>query len=239
MADSSDMLGRIGVLKNRIDTGIAMPIRQQARRVPLPCKETVHKLLQEKLFRNVISLSKSPWASPIVLKDGSTRFCVDYRKVNEVTRKDAYPLLRVDNSLDTLAGSKWFSILDLKSGYWQVEVAPEHQEKTAFCTQEGLFKFNVMPFGLCNAPATFQHLMDSVLAELQWSACLVYINDIIIMGWSFEEHMQNLQQVLERIKQADLKSHPRKCQFLQPKVYFGHIVSADRITHLTPRKHPR
>ena len=88
-------------------------------------------------------------------KDGSTKFCVDYRKINEVTRKDAYPLLRVDDSLNTLAGSRWFSTLDLKSGYWQVEVAPEHQQKTAFCTQEGLFEFNMMPFGLCNAPATF------------------------------------------------------------------------------------
>ena len=85
----------------------------------------------------------------------------------EVTHKDAYPLPRVDDSLDTLAGSRWFSILDLKSGYWQVEMAPEHRQKTAFCVQEGLYEFNVMPFGLCNASATFQHLMDSVLAGLQ------------------------------------------------------------------------
>ena len=118
-------------------------------------------------------------------KDGTTRFCVDYRKVNDVTIKDAYPLPRVDDTLDTLAGSVWFSTLDLKSGYWQVKVAPEDREKTAFCTQEGLFEFNVMPFGLCNAPATFQHLMDSVLAGLQWSSCLVYLDDIIIMGRSF------------------------------------------------------
>ena len=233
MADSPDMLGRTGALQHFIETGSAIPIRQQARRVPLPRRETVHKLLQEMLSRNVISPSKSPWASPIVLvkkKDGSTRFCVDYRKVNEITRKDAYPLPRVDDSLDTLAGSKWFTTLDLKSGYWQVEVDPEHREKTAFCTQEGLFEFNVMPFGLCNAPATFQRLMDSVLAGLQWSACLGYIDDIIIMGKSFEEHLHNLQQVFERIKLAGLKLHPGKCQFLQQQVYLlGHIVSADGI----------
>ena len=242
MADSPDMLGRTGALQHRIETGSAIPIRQQARRVLLPRRETVHKLLQEMLSRNVISPLKSPWASPIVLvkkKDGSTRFCVDYRKVNEVTRKDAYPLPRVDDSLDTLAGSKWFTTLDLKSGYWQVEVDPEHREKTAFCTQEGLFEFNVMPFGLCNAPATFQRLMDSVLAGLQWSACLVYIDDIIIMGKSFEEHLHNLQQVFERIKLAGLKLHPGKCQFLQQQVYFlGHIVSADG-SDQTPRKHPK
>ena len=139
---------------------------------------------------------------------------MDYRKVNEVTCKDAYSLPRVDDSLDVLARSRWFSTLDLKSGYWQVEVAPEYQQKTSFCTQEGLFQFNLMPFGICNAPATFQRLMNSVLAGLHWSACLVYIDDIIIMGRSFEEHLQNLQQVFERLKVAGLKLHPKTSQFL-------------------------
>ena len=231
LADGPDKLGRTGVLQHHINTDNATPIRQQARRVPLPRRETVHNLLQDMLSKNIISPSQSPWASPIVLvakKDGSTRFCVDYRKLNTVTRKDAYPLPRVDDSLDTLTGSKWFSTLDLRSGYWQVEVCPEHRAKTAFTTQEWLFEFIVMPFGLCNAPATFQRLMDSVLAGLQWSACLVYIDDIIIMGKSFDDHMRNLQTVFERLRQAGLKLHPGKCQFLQQKVYFlGHVVSAD------------
>ena len=116
------------------------------------------------LQKKVISPSQSPWASPVVLvtkKDGSTRFCIE---VNEVTRKDAYPIPRVDDTLDTLVGSVWFSTLDLKSRYWQVKVAEGH---CAFYTQEGLFEFNVMLFGLCNAPATFQHLINAVLAELQ------------------------------------------------------------------------
>ena len=151
------------------------------------------------LKKRVISSSKSPWASPIVLvkkKNGSLRFCVDYRKVNAVTRKDAYPIPRVDDTLDALAGSKWFSTLDLISGYWQVKVADEDKEKTAFCTPDGFFEFNVMPFGMSNAPATFQRLMDVVLSGLQWSTCLVYIDDLVIRGKTFEEHLQYLKEVL-------------------------------------------
>ena len=190
-------------MNHHIDTGGAQPIRQQARRVPLPHRERVQELLKDMLQKGVISPSKSPWASPIVLvknKYGTTQFCVDYRKVNEVTRKDAYPIPRTNDTLDTMAGSAWFTTLDLKSGYWQVEVTAEHHQKTAFCTQEGLFEFNIMPYRLCNVPATFQQLMNSVLAGLQWTSCLVYIDNIIIVGNTFDQHLSNLQQVLERLK---------------------------------------
>ena len=235
IAGNPEDLGLTSVLQHHINTGTSPQIRQRARRVPLPCRNyTVCQLLQDMATKGVISPSKSPWASPIVLvkkKDGTTHFCIEYRKVNDATTKDAYPLPRVDDTLDTLAGSVWFSTLDLKSGYWQVEVAPEDHEKTAFCTQEGLFEFNVMPFGLCNAPATFQHLMDSVLAGLQWSSYLVYLDDITIMGRTFEEHLGNLQQVLERLQQAGLKLQPKKCHFLQHKVNFmGHIISSTGIS---------
>jgi len=233
IANDEHDLGCTGVLQHTIDTGSATPIRQQVRRLSLPAKEEVKKLLQNMLEKHVITPSTSPWASPIVLvqkKDGSTRFCVDYRKVNSVTRKDAYPIPKIDETLDTLAGAKLFSTLDLRSGYWQVEVKPEHREKTAFCTPEGLFEFNVMPFGLCNAPATFQRLMDSVLAGLHWKTCLVYIDDIIVIGRSFEEHLCNLQAVFERLRKVGLKLQPRKCQLLQQRVtYLGHVVSAQGI----------
>ena len=129
---------------------------------------------------------------PIVLvrkKDSSLRFCFDYRKLNAVTRKDPYPLPRIDDTLDTLAGSRWVSTLDLLSGYWQVEIAQSDKEKAAFCVPDGLFQFNVMPFGLCNALAIFQCLMDTVLAGLHWERCLVYLDDIIILGKTLEDHI--------------------------------------------------
>ena len=232
-AQSSDDFGRTGRMQHRIDTGDSPPIRQQTRRMPTFRRDEARKLVKEMLDKDVIQPSGSPWASPVVLvkkKDGSTRFCVDYRRVNAVTRKDAYPLPRVDETLDTLAGSKWFSTLDLISGYWQVEVSPEDREKTAFTTPSGLFEFKVMPFGLCNAPATFQRLMDMVLAGMQWKSCLVYLDDVIIVGKTFQDHLQNLREVFQRLREAGLKLKPTKCDFCALQVEFlGHIVSAEGV----------
>ena len=152
--------------------------------------------------------------------------CVDYRKLNAVTRKDAYPLPRIDDTLDTLSGAHWFTTLDLISGYWQVEVEPADREKTAFCTPEGLFEFKVMPFGLCNAPATFQRLMNSALSGLHGNSCLVYLDDVIIMGNTFLDHLNNLQHVFHRIRAAGLKLQPNKCALCQKEVSFlGYIIS--------------
>ena len=162
-------------------------------------------------------------------KDGSTRFCVDFRKVNSITRKDAYPLPRVDDTLEALAGSQWFTTLDLISGYWQVEMDPKDREKTALCTTEGLFEFRVMPFGLCNAPATFQRLMDTALAG-EWKRSVVYLNDIIIPGKTFKEHLFNLSNVFERLRKAGLKLQPAKCAFCRNQVAFlGHVLSSKGI----------
>ena len=152
-ADNSGDLGKTDEIQHTIDTRDAPPVRQAARRIPVTQQEEVRKLLREMQEKKVIQPSRSPWAAPVVLvkKDGSTRFCVDYWKLNAVTHKDAYPLPRIDETLQSLVGSKWFSTIDLLSGYWQVDIAEKDKEKTAFITQEGLFEFNVMPFGLCNA----------------------------------------------------------------------------------------
>ena len=205
MAYSTSDLGRIDKLRHCIDTGHAP---QPVHRISPHRREEVRKLLNQMLEGGIIEPSSSPWAAPVVLvqkKDGSTRFCVDYRKLNEVTRKDAYPLPRIDMTLDTLHGSQWFTTLDLISGYWQVEMESADKEKAAFCTTEGLFQFKVMPFGLCNAPASFQRL---ILSGVQWSQCLVYLDDIIVLGRTFEEHLKNLCSVLQRLRESGLRLKP-------------------------------
>ncbi|GBM61026.1 Retrovirus-related Pol polyprotein from transposon 297 [Araneus ventricosus] len=148
----------------------------------------------------------------------------------KLQKKDSYPLPRIDDTLDALNGSQWFTTLDLKSGYWQVEVRPEDREKTAFTTGQGLWQFKVMPFGLCNAPATFERLMETVLRGLSSEACLVYLDDIIIVGRTFEEHLNNLRKVFQRLQKANLKLSPKKCRFFQKEVtYLGHVISAEGV----------
>ncbi|KAG5899439.1 hypothetical protein JTB14_033630 [Gonioctena quinquepunctata] len=225
--------GRTNVVQHKIDTGGARPIRQSARRLPLAKKEEADKIVSDMGKAGVIEPSDSPWSSPVVLvkkKDGSTRFCVDYRQLNNVTKKDSYPLPRIDDTLDTLAGSTIFSTLDLKSGYWQVELAQEDREKTAFTIGSGLWQFTVMPFGLCNAPATFERLMETVLKGLSWNTCLVYLDDIIVVGRSFEDHVKNLEEVFLRLRNSGLKLSPKKCHLFQKEVrYLGHVVSGEGV----------
>ena len=127
-------------------------------------------------------------------KDGSLWFCVDFRQLNAANVKDAHPMPRIDDLLDALHGAKWFSTLDLKSGYWQVPITEQDKAKTAFRTSSGqLFEFNQVPFGLCNAPATFSRLMDRVLGDLHWETCLFYLDDIIVFSSTWEEHLTRLR----------------------------------------------
>ena len=227
-------LGCTDLIKHSINTGEAAPIRQSPRRPPLAKREEADRAVQEMWKHGVIEPSASPWSSPVVLvskKDGSTRFCVDYRKLNDVTRKDSYPLPRIDDTIDALSGAEWFSTLDLKSGYWQVQLDDHAKEKTAFSTGNGLWQFKVMPFGLCNAPATFERLMEQVLIGLPVSVALVYLDDIIVPGRSFPQQITNLHLVFERLRKAKLKLSPKKCVLFQRKVkYLGHVVSKEGIS---------
>ena len=236
--DEND-LGRTGIIKHKISVDNSRPIKQGMRRVPVHMQDEVDRQLDLMLEHDIIQPSGSPWASPIVLvkkKDGSRRFCIDYRRLNYVTVKDAYPLPRIDESLDQLAGSKWFSCLDFSAGYWQVEVEPEDRPKTAFITRRGLFEFNVMPFGLCNAPASFERLMELVLSGLHWQICLIYLDDIIIFRKTFAEMIQNLEIVFERFSQAGLKLKAPKCQLFKQEVDFlGHVINEQGV-HTNPQK---
>jgi len=230
---SDNDIGRTGIIKHQIPTGDATPIRQPMRRVPYHQQKEVDRQIQTMLENDVIQESTSPWSSGIVLvekKDGTRRFCIDYRRLNHVTIKDAYPLPRIDESLDQLSGSKWFSCLDLSSGYWQVEVEDADRPKTAFVTRGGLYEYKVMPFGLCNAPATFERLIETVMAGLHWKICLIYLDDIIVVGKTFEDMINNLDKVLGRLAEYSLKLKPRKCQLFRAEVeYLGHLISKDGI----------
>ncbi|KAF7648018.1 hypothetical protein LDENG_00163380 [Lucifuga dentata] len=164
-------------------------------------------------------------------KDGTYRLCIDYRALNECTIEDAYPLPCIQDTLDTLSTTKWFSTLDLASGYWQVELTPRACKAAAFCTRNGLFEWNFMPFGLYNALATFQRLMDRVSAGMQWETCLVYLDDIIVLGKDVLEMLGQLGQVFNRLHQANMKLKSAKCCLFRHQVaYLGHIVSEDGVT---------
>jgi hypothetical protein len=196
-------------------------------------RQIIEQNLKEMKEQGIIEPSKSPWASPVVLapkKDGSIRFCVDYRKLNSMTTRDAYPIPRIDDTLDALQEARFVSTLDLRSGYWQVEMDKESKEKTAFITHKGLNEFNVMPYGLTNAPATFQRLMDIVLAGLKWQSCLVYIDDVVIYSPTFEQHLIDLKNVFQALKEANLTLKASKCCFCRKEMkYLGHIITQDGI----------
>ena len=216
-----------------INTGQAEPKRTPLRRMPFAVREEVARQVKKLLDTRVITPSESPWSSPVVLvrkKDGSHRFCVDYRNLNAVTKADTFPLPRVDDLLDQLYDCKYFSTLDLAAGFWQIRVHQKSMEKTAFATPQGLFEFRVMPFGLTNAPSVFQRLMQKVLMGLNPENgpdfVSVYIDDILVFSSSLEEHIHHLQLVLERIITANLKLKPSKCCFVREEVeYLGHVIT--------------
>ena len=219
--------------KMKIDTGDAHAVNQAPyKRAPAE-KALIETTIKENEAGKIIRKSESPWASPVVLirkKDGYFRFAIDYRKLNDVTKKDVYPMPRVDETLDALEGAKYLSTLDLASGYWSVPIQEKDKEKTAFVTHCGLYEYNVMPYGLCNAPSVFCRLMDAVLDGLKWQCVLVFVDDILIFSKSFEQHLVDITKVFLRLKHANLSMKPAKCFFCRPSLaYLGHEISPQGI----------
>ena len=226
-------LGSTGLVKHTIDTQGLGPIRLRPYRSSPKQKEVANKIIEELLENNIIQPSLSPWAAPIVLvkkKSGEDRLCIDYRKLNSITKKASFPLPRIDDVLDTLQGQKIFSTLDLASGYWQIEMDDKSKEKTAFIVDNNIYEWNRLAFGLTNAPGTFQRLMNHVLRKEIGISCLVYLDDIIVFSRTLEEHLDNLRRIFGLLEQANLKLKLSKCKFLETSVsYLGHIISASGI----------
>src|SRR6266516_3276162 len=221
-------LGRTTLVTHRLDTGNSRPIRQTLRRQPLQVVGEIDRQVGELGGQQVIEPAASPWASNIVVvakKDGSLRMCVDYRALNNVTRKDSYPLPQISACLDAMKDATFFSTFDLRSGYYQIAMDEEDRDKTAFLTRSGTYRFTAMPFGLTNAPATFQRLMDGVLSGLNREICLVYLDDIILFSKTIDEHLERFRLLLDRLRGANLKLKPSKCHLLEREVHFlGHVI---------------
>uniref|UniRef100_A0A8C8DU84 ribonuclease H n=1 Tax=Oryzias sinensis TaxID=183150 RepID=A0A8C8DU84_9TELE len=216
-------------VEHKIRLSDSTPFRERSRRLAPADIDDVRKHLQQLIKAGVIKESRSQYASPIVVvrkKNGSIRICIDYRTLNSRTIPDQYTIPRVDDALDCLTGSKWFSVLDLRSGYYQIAMSEEDKEKTAFICPLGFYQFERMPQGITGAPATFQRLMEKAVGDMHLLQVIVYLDDIIVFGKTLEEHEQRLLKVLDRLEEYGLKVSIDKCQFCQSQVkYVGHIVS--------------
>ena len=205
----------------------------------MAAESVVNKEVAELIKCGMLVPSKSPWASLILIvkkKDSSNQVVIDYQKLNKVTKKDSYPLPRIDDALDRLGGAKYFSAMDLISGYWQIDLPPEEQEKCAIITSTGLYQPTRMPQGLCNAPATFQWAMDNILSDLKLSCVLVYIEDIYVFSRTFAEHLNDLENVFKRLNNNNLKLKPKKCSFFKSELKYLGFVITEKGLHPQPAK---
>ena len=207
------------------------PFKERFRRIAPPLVEEVRQHIQEMLDRGAIRPSQSPWCNAVVLvrkKDGSLRFCIDFQHLNAKTKKDSYPLPRMQETMESMVGTLYFSCMDLKSSFWQVKMSEKARQYTAFTVGSmGMYEFLRMPYGLCNAPATFQRLMQNCLGELNLTYALIYFDNVIVYSRTEEEHLTRLRAVFERFRESGLKLKPSKCNFFRTEInYLGHTVSA-------------
>ena len=223
-------IGHVTTVEHNIELYEEMSFKQRPRRIPPSMYQEVRNHLQQLLDAGIIRKSKSPFSSNVVLcrkKNNELRMCVYYRQLNNRTKKDAYALPIVEEILENLSDNSYFTVLDAKSGYHQVNIKEEHKERTAFTVGPmGFYEYNRMPFGLSNSPATYQRLMEECLGDLHLNICFIFFDDLIIFSRTYEEHMERLQLVFDRLRATGLKLSPKKCNFLMERVkYVGHIVS--------------
>ena len=234
-SQNEDDIGYCDQIEHRIHTTDDVPIKVPHRKIPPNHWREVREHLEKCLDNGVIRPSSSPYAAHVVLvrkKDGKLRLCLDYRALNARTHKDAYPLPRIEEALEVMKGSKYFVSRDLAHGFNQIPMAAEDIEKTAFrIGTGGLYEYTRMPFGLCNAPATFMRLMDTVFGDQNFQTLLIYLDDILVFGRTFEETVERLDMVLTRLSKFQLKVKPEKCQLFHQKLrYLGHMVSEDGVS---------
>ena len=225
-------LGQVRGVEHRIPT-VGDPIRQQPYRCGMKTRQAVEEEIKRMSGLDVIEPSTSKWAAPIVLiptPDGSLRFCIDYRRLNALTLRDSYPLPRMDDCLDSLGTANIFSTLDANSGYWQLKVAEEDRDKTSFMSHCGTFRFKRMPFGLINAPATFQRDMNALLSRVLWKKAIVYLDDIIVFSQTVQDHIRDVDEVLSILESAGLSLKLKKCDLFRSRVdYLGHVVRPGKL----------
>ena len=224
--------GRTGLVKHDIDVKGSKPIRLSPYRVPQMYRGWMREELDRMSEDGIIEESVSPWGAPVVLvkkKDGSLRFCIDYRRLNEKTDLDAYPMPRIEELIDGLGGAQYLTTIDLARGYWQVPMADKAKELTVFVTPYGLFQFKVMPFGLNGAPAMFQRLMDRVIQGMS-EYTVAYLDDLVVNSATWKDHLEHVRQVLVRLRESGLTAKPDKCQFgMKHCRYLGYVVGGGEV----------
>ena len=231
-------LGEITATDHRItlETG-TKPVRSMPYRQAPAMRTKAEAKIRRMRDAGVIEPATSEWASPIVpapKKDGSLRFCVEYRRLNAKTVRDAYPRPRIDDCLNSLGDAEIFTTLDCNAGYWQVPVAPEDRDKTTFTSYLGTFRYTRMPFGLRHAPSTFQRALDIILSKVRWQSCLIYFDEFLVFSRSIDEHLRHVDEILTLLRRAGITLKLTKCSFFQPKVgYLVHVITPGKLSVAT------